>query len=68
LRFLEDNFHPPHQEEATLLAFSEKLEQHLNKREVFAVSLRREKKVKILAEKRQKMMQRLNLCGSLVQT
>ena len=36
-------------------------DQHLAKREAFAVSLRREKKVKILTKKREQLMKRLNM-------
>ena len=43
-------------------------DQHLAKREAFAVSLRREKKVKILTKKREQLMTRLNMSKDQSQT
>ena len=43
-------------------------DQHLAKREAFAVSLRREKKVKILTKKREQLMARLNMSKDQSQT
>ena len=41
-------------------------DQHLAKREAFAVSLRREKKVKILSKKREQLIKRLNINKDLL--
>ena len=41
------------------------IENHLAKREAFAVSLRKEKKLKILAKSRQSIISKLNLLSEL---